>query len=75
MEKLLLKLAAQLLDEYGAILIRNSFNAPSKEVETIVNLFNKEDFNKILADFSSNLPLVRAVFVLSLPKITILGRI
>ena len=52
MEKLLLKLAAQLLDEYGTILIRNSFNAPSKEVEAIVNLFNKEDFNKILAEYS-----------------------
>ena len=52
MEKFLLKLAAQLLDEYGTILIRNSFNAPSKEVEAIVNLFNKEDFDKILTEYS-----------------------
>ena len=53
MEKLILKLAGELLKNYGDDLSNNGCNDPTDEVNKIIELFSNGEFDKMLDDWNS----------------------
>lgn len=52
MQKLILKLAARLLQEYGESLSDNICNSPSDEIKEIINEFEEGEFDKIIHEWN-----------------------
>lgn len=52
MEKLLLKLAGELLKNYGDDLSNNGCNDPTDEVNEIIELFNDREFDEMLDEWN-----------------------